>query len=187
VDKHKQNGSTVDETPSLRVEKGEKVTLAFESQRFKGSFRKVRPRSANEVRQLVGLSDGMAQTLRERGVCRHEASPAAIVSADELDSSDKSVRGRALAITEKALYDYLYAVSAAPLAQMESAIGRYLEIADVVLNVAVLQDIEVADGATLTIPANTHVVEANKIILHGSAQIDCVALTKFRVKSIEKA
>ena len=70
---------------------------------------------------------------------------------------------------------------------MEPAFASYLGKTEVLIHIATLQDIDVADGATLSIPATTQLVEANKVILRGSARIDCAGFTKFKVRSIEKA
>jgi hypothetical protein len=171
---------------SIRVEPGERVVLSPESQRFKENYRQVRPRTAKEVRNIIGFSEEMAKTLHEQGVCCQQfMNYSAIVRAEELDSLHDAVRARALAITDMALYNYVCSVSPAIMVQMEPAIGRYLELFNIVLYIVTLQDIEVADGATLTISSNTHLVEANKVIIHGTGRIDCSGFTKFNVTSIE--
>jgi hypothetical protein len=170
---------------SLRVEARESVVLSPGSQRFKENYRKVRPRTALEVRSIIGLSDEMAKTLRERGACCQPMDTSAIVRAEELDSPEDAVRARALEITDKALYSYVCSANPAFMVQMEPAIGRYLDIINLVLNIVTLQDIEVADGATLVISSDTHRLDANKIIIHGTGRIDCSGITRFNVASIE--
>ena len=173
---------------SIRVEPGECVILSPESQRFKNNYRQVRPRTAREVKTLIGLSDEMARTLHERDVCCQQSTDVSvIVPAEDLDSPDDAVRARALDITDNALYSYVRSRNPALLVQMEPAIDRYLEMINVVLNTVALQNIEVADGGTLTITTDTHLVEANKIIIYGTGKIDCSGFTKFKVTSIEGA
>jgi len=170
----------------MRVESGECVLLSPESHRFKKNYRQVQPRTAKEVRKIIGLSDEMANALNERGACcQHSVDSSAIVPVEELDSSDDAVRARALDITGKALHSYVFTVNPAAMIQMEPAIGRYLEIINLVINIVTLPNVEVADGGALTIPSETHVVEANKIVLHGTGRIDCKGFTKFNVVSIE--
>lgn len=186
MSRNNKDASGMVDDQSMRVEAGECVVLSPESQRFKENYRQVRPRTAKEVRTLIGLSEEMAKTLHERGVCCPQSmNPSAIVPAEELDSPDDAVRARALDITDKALYSYVCSVNPAVMVQMEPAIGRYLEIVNVVLNIVTLPNIEVADGATLTISSDTHLVEANKLIIHGTGRIDCSGFTKFNVTSIE--
>jgi hypothetical protein len=173
-------------TQSIRVESGERVILSPESQRFRENYRQVQPRTAKEVRRIIGLSAEMAKTLHERGgCCQPSMSLSAIVPAEELDSPNDSIRARALDITDKALYSYVCSANPAGMVQMEPAIERYLEIINLVLNIVTLQDIEVADGAILTISSDTHLVEANKIIIHNAGRIDCSGFTKLNVISIE--
>jgi hypothetical protein len=95
------------------------------------------------------------------------------------------VRFRAHAATDRALRDYVTRADPAGLKQMEPAIAQFLELNEISLHVVALADIEVADGATLTIPSDTHLVQANRIILHGSARLECDGFTKFDVASIE--
>ena len=68
---------------------------------------------------------------------------------------------------------------------MKPTFERFLDISKAVLYIAILQDIEVANGATLTISKNTHVVEANKVIIHGTGRIVCNGSTKFKIASLE--
>ena len=183
----KNDSTDMADTQSMRVEPGERVVLSPKSKRFRENYRQVHPRTAKEVRNTIGLSEEMAKTLHERGVCCQQSmNSSVIVPAEELDSPHDAVRARALDITEKALYSYVCSVNPAVMVQMEPAIGRYLEIINVMLNIVTLQNIEVADGATLTISSDTHLVRANKIIIHGTGKIDCSGFTKFNVTSIER-
>ena len=173
-------------TQSVRVEKGECVVLSPGSDRFKDSYRQVRPRTAKELREVIGLSQEMSQTLRDQDMCCQQlVDRSAIVSIEELDSPDDAIRARALDTTDKALHTYVLSTNPAVMGQMEPAFERYLGISDVVLNVLALQDIHVADGSTLTVSDDTHLIEANRIVMHGSGRIDCNGFTKFNVASIE--
>jgi hypothetical protein len=172
---------------SLRVESGECIILSPKSPLYKKNYRQVRPRTAKEVREVIGLSEEMTKAIRAQGVCchRHTNLPTTISTAD-LDSEDKAVRTNAMNLTHKALRAYVTSVNPAFLAHMEPAIGRYLDIVGLVLNIVSLKNtIEVADGATLIISDNTHLVEASKIIIHGTGKIKCSGLIKFNVASIE--
>jgi len=174
------------DTQSIQVEPGEHIVLSPESQRFKRNYRQVRPRTADEVREIIGLSAESAKALHEQGACcQPSANFAATVSAEELDSADDAVRARAWDITSKALKNFVYSVNPASLSQMKPAFEGYLHKGEAVLNIAALQDIVVADGATLTISMNTHLVTANKIIVHKTGRIVCSGFTKFTVTSIE--
>jgi len=172
--------------PTLRAETGESVVLSPESARFREHYRRVQPRTAKEVRDLIGLSDEMAKSLRESGVCcQQHDQPVGFPAPHELESEDDLVRGRAFDDASKGLYSYVCSTTPEQMAAMEPAIERFLELTRLELNLVALQDIEVADGATLTISGNTHLVEANKIVIHGDGRINCSGFTKMNVNSIE--
>jgi hypothetical protein len=175
------------DTQSLRVESGECAVLSPKSHLHNGHYRRVRPRTAKDVREVIGVSDEMAKAMREQGVCCHQSlNLPAIVSAADLDSEDDVTRARALDLTHKVLREYVTSANPSVMAHMEPALERYLDIAGLVLNIVTFKNtIEVADGATLTISEDTHVVEANKIIIHGTGKINCSGFTKFNVASIE--
>jgi hypothetical protein len=170
---------------SLRVETGECVVLSPEAERFKAHFRRIRPRSAKEVRDAIGVSDDMAESLRADGGSSDPVVHSAVPAADELRSDDLEVRSRAHAATDRALRDYVARADPAGLKPMEPAIAQFLDVNEVVLHTVALADIEVADGATLRIPSDTHLVQANRIVLHGTARLECDGFTKFDVDSIE--
>jgi hypothetical protein len=64
-------------------------------------------------------------------------------------------------------------------------LNKFLDVTKSVINVAFLQDIEVADGATLTISANTHAVYARNVVVHRTGRIVCQGSVTFRINSLE--
>ena len=70
--------------------------------------------------------------------------------------------------------------------ELENSVGQSITlrraIRDTVRNSKL---IEVFDGATLTISANTHAVYARKITIHRTGRIVCIGATTFRVTSVE--
>ncbi len=172
--------------PSIRAEPGETVVLSPESDRFREHYRRVQPRSAKEARELIGLSDEMTHSLREAGACCEPSNQQASFPAPhELESDDKETRGRAFDDVGRGFASFLTTTTPQLLAPLEPAIERYLNLTKLELNVVALRDIVVADGATLTISDDTHLVEANNIVIHGSGQIKCSGFTKMNVNSIE--
>lgn len=170
----------------LRVEEGECTTLSPGAHRFKDVYRQERPRSAPEVRKILGLSDESMQALHDSGACCIASRrPAAIASLDELDAQDPAVRSNARQLTYQAFNAYVYGGAAGSSDHLLPMFDKYLEISKAVLNIAWLQDIEVFDGATLTISANTHAVYARKITIHRTGRIVCIGATTFRVTSVE--
>jgi hypothetical protein len=173
------------DSKALRVERGERILLSPESPRFRENYREVRPRTASELREVLGLSAEAAQALRDQGARHRRVSrSSAPVAVEELESQDEVVRARAHQNTGAALEDYVYAMAPESLAGMELVFEKYLEKTGMVLRVADLPDIEVADGSTLVIPEGTDVVRANNITLHGSARIVCIGAVKLEANSI---
>lgn len=174
------------EADDLRVDTGETLVLSPQSERFQRCYRIAQPRTAQEFRALVGVSEEAAQTFRQRrGPTRSVDEVGGYVLPEELDSPDDYVRGRATALASSALLEYLKSADPYMMPQVEAAIGRHLEIREVVLNLATLADIYVADGATLEISDDTHLVEARNVVIKGNGKIRCGGFTKFSVESIE--
>jgi hypothetical protein len=172
--------------PSIRVEPGETLVLSPESDRFGEHYRRVQPRTAKEARGLIGLSDEMTQSLREAGACCEPSDPRGSFPApQELESDDEEERGRAFDDVGRGFASFLTTTTPQLLAPLEPAIERYLNLTKLELNIVALRDILVADGATLTISHDTHLVEANNIVIRGSGQINCSGFTKMNVNSIE--
>jgi hypothetical protein len=169
---------------TLRVEPGERVVLSPASLRFKDRFRQERPTSAEAVRALIGVTDEMANAVRARNLhLQDPVDTSAIVAPEELESDDAVVRNRAMRTTQRAFHGFVRTAEPDAWGPMEAAIGAYLAQADLLLQVAMLQDIEVLDGGVLTVPAETHLVQANNVTVHGTGRIDCTGYTKFEVAS----
>ena len=113
------------------------------------------------------------------------AMPASTAVAEDLDHQDPEIRAAARSATYQAFNAYVHSPNPAAMAHMVPAFDRYLDISKAVINIAYLSDIEVADGATLTISKNTHVVNARRIIIHRTGRIVCHGSTTFRVTSVE--
>jgi hypothetical protein len=176
---------TSGDVPSLRVEPGESIVLSPESARFQDQYRRIRPGTAKELRSLIGLSDEMANTLRDKGVSSQAPMLDRLLAPHELEADDEILRTRAFATAGQALRNYVRTTSPRLMAEMEPALDRYLELTPVVVIAVALQDIDVADGATLTISDDTHLVEANKLRIYGTGQINCGGYTKISVTSLE--
>ncbi|HVJ44147.1 MAG TPA: hypothetical protein VM639_21770 [Dongiaceae bacterium] len=174
------------EAQSLTLESGECVTLSPDSSRFKQAYQQIYPRNADEVRAALGLSDDALESVRKAGICNCASKPpAATVAAEDLDSSDSTARAAALSLTHQAFSSYVYGTNPAVFAPLVPAFNRYLALNKAVINIAVLLDIEVGDGATLTISASTHVVRARKIIIHRTGRIVVRRSTTFKIASLE--
>jgi hypothetical protein len=178
----------VSDAPALRVLSGETVLLSPESDRFKEFYRSTQPRSAQQLRKMIGLSDAGAEAARAAGVCCQPGDqPDAFPPPEDLSSDDEVVRGRAFDVVGRALQTYVRTPTPQQLVPMEASIERFFELTGFIVNLVALQDIYVADGAVLTVSENTHVLEANKVVIEGTGRIDCSGYMKLNVYSIEGA
>ena len=174
------------EDQSLTLEPGECMTLSPDSSRFKKVYQQLSPRSADDVRAALGLSDHALESAHKAGICGCGTQlPAATVAAEDLDSSDETTRAAALSLTHRAFGNYVYGTNPAAFTNFKPAFDRYLAVNKAIINIATLLDIEVGDGATLTISASTHVVKARKIIIHRTGRIVCRGATTFKIVSLE--
>ena len=170
----------------LTLEEGESFTLSPDSHRMKGVYTRENPRSAVEVRKILGLSAESAKAVHEAGgCCSGPHPPAASAAADDLESEDPETRAMARRVTYQAFNAFVYGSSPSRVAHLEPAFDRYLAVNQAVLNIAHLNDIEVFDGATLTISAATHAVYANKVIIHRTGRIVCIGAMTWRIASLE--
>lgn len=171
---------------NLKVEEGECATLSPTSERFNAAYERVRPRSAAEVRSLLGVSEASTKALQHAGACCVTGRrPAVIPAAEDLDAEDAAVRANARQATYEAFNAYVHGGAAAASDHLAPLFDRYLDLSKAVLNIARLQDIEVMNGATLTISANTHAVYARKIIIHQTGRLVCIGAKTFHVQSVE--
>ena len=172
------------DAPSLKIEAGECVTLSPNSERFKSAYQQIMPRSAAQVRATLGLSDAAAKAVQEQRACCQRV-PAVVPRADDLQSEDAATRTAARSAAYATLQAYVNSPTPGAFAYVTPVLDRYLEISKAILNLVTLADIDVADGATLTISKNTHVVYANKVTIHGSGRIVCQGTKTFKVASVE--
>ena len=172
------------EAPSLKLEDGECVTLSPTSERFKSAYRQVQPRRAEDVRNILGFSEVGAKALQAQNICCSPA-PTFIPRPEDLDAEDAEIRIAARRAAFVALQAFVNSATPAAFAHLTPALDRFLEITKAVINVVTLGDIEVGNGATLTISPSTLVVYANKVIIHGTGRIVCDGPTTFKIASLE--
>jgi len=173
-----------DALPSVRLESGECVTLSPNSERYRAAYHQVQPRSADDVRATLGLSETATKALQAGGMCCQPA-PAMAPLPEDLSHEDADTRSGARRAAYAGLQAYVRSPTPNAYANQVPAFNRYLDLTKAIINIISLSDIEVADGATLTISANTHVVNARKIIIHGRGRIVCQGSTTFKIVSLE--
>ncbi len=159
--------------PNLYVDSGETVRLSPDAQRFSAVYKRLYPSSIDEVRTLIGLSESSTQALKAQTCCDPSATFTGLASPDDLTSTDTAVSRRAKEIAIQAASQYVTGANPGALAQWKPLIDRYLEIGKAAINYALLGDIEIANGGTLLVSANTRALYANNIKIHGTGRIVC--------------
>jgi hypothetical protein len=169
---------------SLTLEENESITLSPDSARFKDVYQQVHPRSASDVRDMLGLQGRALEAVQKAGR-RVFSLPSKTIDETDLESADLKTRAVALASTHEAFHAFVHGSNFEAFAQLAPTFDRYLATTKAVINIAILFDIEVANGATLTISASTHLVRARKIIIHQTGRIVVRGSTTFKVVSVE--
>jgi hypothetical protein len=175
-----------DAPQSLRLESGECLTLSPNSERYRAAYHQVQPRSAEDVRAALGLSETATKALQAGGMCCQPA-PSMAPLPEDLSHEDADTRSGARRAAYAGLQAYVRSPTPNAFVSQVPAMNRYLDLTKAIINIISLSDIEVADGATLTISANTHVVNARKVIIHGNGRIVCKGATTFKIVSLEGA
>jgi hypothetical protein len=158
--------------------------LAPDSQRFSTFYQRVYPRGIDEVRSLLGFTESASQAVQASG-CQKYCNPPALYSPDSLTSGDPAIRRRSKETAVAAAYRYVMGVDVGSLAQWKPLLDRYIEIGKVVINIILLQDIEISNGATLVISASTNALYANNIKIHGSGRMWCQGNISIRCTTLQ--
>ncbi len=171
--------------PSLQVEPGETVLLSPDSSRFRYLYRQVRPRSIDEVRTHLGLSKEATKIAKQRQCCQPTSIPAVLVTPEDLESKDPVTRFRARSAAYQVASMYVRSAEPANLSHWTSVLNRFLEMTKSVIHFVELYDIDVANGGTLIISANTQAVYARDVRIHGNGRIVCQGNVTFHINSLE--
>ncbi|MEU4065737.1 hypothetical protein AB0F25_25505 [Streptomyces wedmorensis] len=170
----------------LRLEKGESVILSPESPRFASGYRQVRPRSIDEVRKLMGPTKLSGHAASADGFVRRAPELAdRVLVIEDLESKDPVARAEAHRLAYLAAQAYVHEPSTAGLKQWQPAIDRWLGRVKPVINIYTAGDIEIADGATLVLSANTQGLNARHIRMHGTGRIRCRGNVKISATSVD--
>jgi hypothetical protein len=170
---------------NLRVEPGETVVLSPDSPRFQAHYTQVRPRNIDEVRAAIGLTAEAAKAVGAQACCATSPAPSVLPPAEHLTDKDPETRFRAREAAYRAAQQYVQSPDPARLAHWKPVLNAFIEATKAILNLALLQDIEVANGATLVISQNTHAVYARNVRIHGNGKIVCQGSVTFRITSLE--
>lgn len=165
---------------NLVIDSDECVNLTPESPRFKDLVQQFRPQSIAEVRRLLGPS---ASGSTER-CCMPSALTANLPSPDALMSEDPQERTRARMQAVTAARAYVQAADTRDFKHVEPLLDRFIEISKPVLHGFQFADIDIANGATLTLTYNVHLLYAAAIRMHGTGRMVCKGPTTIRASSV---
>ncbi|MCG2586816.1 hypothetical protein [Massilia sp. TS11] len=169
---------------NLSVEADECVTLTPDSARFKAVVQQYRPQSIAEVRKLLGPS-AMPDTAPVRSSCCLPSELTAnLPDPEALNAKDEATRYRARMQAAMAARAYVQAPDARELKYFEPVLDRYIALTRPILYAFLFGDIDIANGATLTLAKNAHILFAGNVRMHGSGRIVCKGPTTMRVNSI---
>ncbi|MFF2042721.1 hypothetical protein ACFVVX_20045 [Kitasatospora sp. NPDC058170] len=170
----------------LRLEANERLVVSPDSPRFAAGYREVRPRSIDEVRKLLGPGNVPDHALRPDHLrLRTDELTKRLLRPEDLEVKDPVARGEARGLAYLAAREYVHAASVAPLKQWRPAIDRWLADVRPVIHIFTAGDIDIANGATLTLSANTQGLVARRIRMHGSGRIVCRGNVKISAVSVE--
>ncbi|WP_395292367.1 hypothetical protein ACF9IK_01205 [Kitasatospora hibisci] len=170
---------------ALRLEANEKLVLSPDSPRFASGYRQVRPQSIDEVRRLLGpvnVPDSRAENLL---AARVPELTKRLLRPEDLKVKDPNARAEARRLAYLAAREYVHTANTAPLKQWRPIIDQWLLEVKPVISVFTAGDIDIADGATLTLSANTHALTAQRIRMHGSGRIVCRGSVKISAVSVD--
>ena len=170
---------------NLFVEARETVLLSPDSKRFGPFYQRVHPRTIDDVREVVGLTDASARALRDRGGCCASAAAGVLYSPGDLSSDDPNVSRLAKEVAARAARQYVLGSNPLALEQWKPLINRYLEMGKVAITFIALRDIEISEGGTLLISSNTMALFANSIKIHGSGRIRCQGDISIKCTSLQ--
>ncbi|MGW4895335.1 hypothetical protein ACWEQL_24150 [Kitasatospora sp. NPDC004240] len=171
---------------NLRLEANERIVVSPDSPRFAGGYRQVRPRTIDEVRKLLGPANVPEHAVRADGLrLRTGELTKRLLRPEDLDVKDPIARGEARTLAYLAAREYVHAASPAALKQWRPAIDRWLADVRPIIHIFTAGDIDIADGATLTLSASTQGLVARRIRMRGRGRIVCLGNVKISAVSVE--
>jgi hypothetical protein len=173
-----------DKPPDISVHEGDSLTLLPDSKTLANAFRTIRPRTINEVREVLGPRLPTEFRARTLVSLRPPELAVGFPSLADLESKDSEERIRALRLAKTATRLYAMAIHDV-MPDWKDIIDRYIQLIMPQIVVGTFGDIDVADRATLTIVPTVDAIYANSIRLHGTGKIVCQGPKTFRARSFE--
>jgi hypothetical protein len=156
---------------NLVLEADECLTLTPDSPRFKDAVERVRPQTIAEVRRILGPSVDAGPNTPHPACCLAPELSGGFPDPDALTSADPQVRYRARQLAQAAASAYVRAADVSQLRLWEPLLDRFIQLNKASLAIFRFADIDIANGATLTLGVTTHALYAGNIRMYGTGRI----------------
>lgn len=170
---------------NLVIDADECVTLTPDSTRFKDVIQQYRPQTIAEVRKLLGPSQTSADGTPAPVCCLAAAFSASLPDPDALAANDEGARLSSRLQAAEAARAYVQAADVRQYKYLEPLLDRYIQLTRPILYSFLFGDIDIANGATLTLANRAHILLAAHIRMHGTGRIVCKGPTTIRATSVE--
>ena len=177
--------TTTNGDKNVHVLSGETLLVSPDSQRFKPFYKQLRPRSIDEVHAVLGLTEKAAKAVKNRSCCEKTSGQAALVAPEDLVSEDNTARFRARKLAYQVAQQYINSADPSRFSEWKGVLDQFLEVTKASLQLVELLDIEVENGGTLLISANTHALYAKNVRIHGTGRIVCQGNISCRFNSLQ--
>lgn len=172
------------QAPNLILEADECLTLTPDSPRYKDAIEQYRPQTIAEVRKLLGPSSSVDKPTTTTMCCLPPELTGSLPAADALSSSNDQERFSARLQTAAIAGAYVRAADVTPFKQFEPLLDRFIQVNKAILYSFLFADIDIGNGATLTLAKNTHILFAGNIRMHGTGRIVCKGPTTIRATTL---
>ena len=169
---------------NLILEADECLTLTPESSRYKDVIQQYRPQTIAEVRQLLGPSSPADKPTTTSTCCLPPELGGSLPAPDALTSTNDQERYSARLQTAAIAGAYVRAVDVTPFKQFEPLLDRFIQVNKANLFSFLFADIEIGNGATLTLARNAHILFAANIRMLGTGRIVCKGPTTIRATTV---
>lgn len=170
---------------NLDITAGQHVVLSPSSPQFQHAYQIVHPQTIDQVREILSSAVPQRATVRRRLSPAVTALAAKPIHIQDLHAPHAGVLRAARTQAYQVAHEYVHHPDVSSLAAWKPVLDQYLVLSKATLNLAVLLDINIADGATLTISKNTHALYARNVTIHGHGKIVCQGKCSFKLKTLK--
>ena len=169
------------------VKAGETVILSPDSSSFKASVKQYKPKTIEEVRNLLGitLKPTVKTPVVQSAVLLHPDLKSVVFAAADLKSKVLETKRSATKFAYAAAKQYVQSADVSNMAHLTPVMDQYILNSNVLLNIFQFGNIEIANGGTLQVSKNTHAIYANAIKMHGTGKIVCKGAVSIHATTVQ--